>query len=176
MQRRILIPALVGLAVALYACDDSSTGNGLPYEPEAQVERSPVAGDGFLAEVVYPGDTEAGPNGTMICRGRVIEFTLSGDITGSLTFEQTLCWNAEGDGVISGPVTAEVQWTGRSGTFTGEFIGTLSNSVLDGHFVALGDGGLNDYTWEARLAGPLGGSLEYSGDIVTYNGDIAPEL
>ena len=134
MAARAPFLGLAFFGMLLTACDQDPVG--IQRAPEqsvwggaAAVAAASAAGmskssiQGRIAQIaVLPGDTRSTPSGRCHFRGVPVINSISGDVTGTLTFlenNQATC--SFSDLVGAGPVEGQVTWSGRSGVVAGEW-------------------------------------------------------
>ena len=131
-----------------------------------------VSGTINVTPVGAPGEMGTTPGGTTHIRDWTIALTFTdGDLAGTGSFVQNSDWNSVYNGHVSGTLTADVAWQGRSGTFTGQFSGNVHEFYLSATFVCQGSGGFEGMKWHTTIEGSINGPYTYSGHIIDPNGE-----
>ena len=126
--------------------------------------RTNVSGE-LGVHVIDPGNQYISPLGTFHYRGMIVSLAVSGDVTGSGTMSQNSDWDANGNGVIRGPFSLNVEYKGKTGAFSGNFLANMSGYFLTGKFKLSGSGNFSGLTWVGEFTGFLSGHYVYSGYI-----------
>ena len=134
MVGRAPVLGMVFAGMLLTACDHDPVG--VQRAPEQPISGGAAIGPaaaaagmnkslihGFIGQIaILPGDTRSTPSGRCHFRGVSVINSISGDVTGTLTFyenEQATCNFS--DLVGAGPVQGPVTWNGRSGVISGQW-------------------------------------------------------
>jgi hypothetical protein len=168
----------VGLLVfVLASCENSGplSTEPTPAQPRyalAKATETPVSGTAWISNILNWGETWTTPSGTVHRKDMVLEITLAGDLQGTGTIEQHSDWTpGYKAGHVSGPLVANLEWQGRTGTFSAQVAGNVDDGLFTATFTAQGSGGFEGMKWHATLEGMLSEVFTYRGRILDPHGE-----
>lgn len=174
------IVVIIAFGLIILGCEKSE-----PLSPEleavglgnslAKATSTPVQGTLYLTPAGPWQERYTTPGGTEHIRGWPLKVTFpegEGDFVGEGLFIQNSDWKLpQYTGSASGPFTATVTWQGKTGTFTGQFAGSVHEFYISAKFVCQGSDDFEGLKWDATIDGYLGGPYTYGGRVLDPKGE-----